>query len=1351
MTDAFLPDFEARAWRSAPAGTPAHLHAVEFYLGMNATRGSDICLRVLDAERRPARGELERIWRGGAASPVLLLVARYLGPNGPVVDLVGGRRRASTGATATSAPRPLVVQGVPKEDAAAFCRAVLGESSPAAAGRLIARWLDERATDLPGLKNDGLFARHALIRVVPERPDWTDAVTKGRAARPHAGRDLIRALGFGIDDSSEPSASVLLAGGKDRAVALFLEGDGNFDDASTAYGAQSPVSHALAVASRRGLPWVILTRGHAIRLHPVSPDVGSGRRGRSSTYVEINLDMLPDDALGYLALLFDAEALVQGGTVEQILETSSIFAADLGARLRERVYHDVIPRLAKMLGRHFAEDAEREDSWLTEAYYRTMVVLFRLLFVAYAEDRGLLPYGRNQRYTKKSLKALAQDLTAFKAEEASFDSNATDLWEAVRWTWTTLAMGNRECGVPPYNGGLFDASTPTGQALATLELTNAEIGPVLADLLVDHGPDDEPGPVDFRSLSVREFGTIYEGLLESELSVAETDLTLDSKGFYVPAKAKQTIEESAGDVYFHHRSGARKATGSYFTKPFAVEHLLEHALEPAVSEHLERVTEALNRGDDASATASFFNFRCVDLAMGSGHFLVAAVDRIEAHLIEYLDTHPIPGVTRELEILRTAALDQLHGCADDALIEDAALLRRQIARRCIYGVDRNPIAVELARLAIWIHTFVPGLPLSFLDHNLVVGNSLTGIGTLEEAGNLLQGRLAEGSVRDLLAAARPALERLRTVTEATVRDVAAARDAHLEARRAVQSAVELFDLLVLDRAELLTGTTLVHVDTTTVSRLHSDPGVTKAILDLEPLHFPAAFPEVFLGDRPGFDCILGNPPWEKLHVEEHQWWGLRAPGLRSLPVAQMNREIARLKNARPDLLAEFETECEVTERARRVLMSGPYPELGASHPDLYKAFAWRFWALVAHRGTIGVVLPRAALSSSGMAAWRSETLDHGDFLEITLLVNNRGWVFEDVHPQWTTALISIRRTDAPDDLVAMRGPFSTLAAYRVGQTEPPVELPTKGLKTWTSGAAFPLIPGRRAGEVFLKLRAHPRFDDPSREWSFRPVQGDLNASTGKKDMILTPRSTHGLWPVYKGASFNLFQPDTGEIYAWANPKHVTELLQARRRSSVSRAGSVWADLPPDSVRIASTLPCRAPRIAFRDVARATDSRTLICALIPPNVVVTHKAPYLLRVRGAARDEAFVLGVLSSIILDWYARRIVENSVTFEILNAVPLPRPPPDDPGAARVVEIAGRLAAADERYSTWAEEVGVAVGSVEVGEEAELIAELDARVAQLYGLDADDVRFLFETFHRGWDYEDRLAAVLEHFAASET
>jgi len=240
----------------------------------------------------------------------------------------------------------------------------------------------------------------------------------------------------------------------------------------------------------------------------------------------------------------------------------------------------------------------------------------------------------------------------------------------------------------------------------------------------------------------------------------------------------------------------------------------------------------------------------------------------------------------------------------------------------------------------------------------------------------------------------------------------------------------------------------------------------------------------------------------------------------------------------------------------------------------------------------------------------------------------------------------------------------------------------------------------------------------------------------------------GLWPVYKGASFNLWKPDTGVRYASADPEKVLEALQAKRLRQQRHTSSVFSEFPREWAEDPETLPCLRPRIAFRDIARATDSRTVIAALVPPARVITNQAPYLLWPVGDERDEAYLLGVLCSIPLDWCARRVVETHVNFHVFNGFPIPRPDRDDPLRLRTEIIAGRLAAVDDRYADWAQAVGVECGTVTDEEKPSLIAELDAVVAHLYELDEDDVTHIFETFHVGWDYSPRLAAVLDYFRA---
>lgn len=846
--DDFLAEFDSRTWR-LPEGTPRELSPRMLFLGVG---DHALEVAIATASGRPTADSMRRLWharQGRRPTPVLLVVG-YTEHGEARVSLCG-----------PVGEQPPVLHGLDPSQVERLAAAALGEPSRHAAVRFLVAMLPEVGADLPGLRNAGLLATQELKNGVPARPDWKAACDRSRAALQLRGRELVERLGFGVEQLSVTSSVLTVESGVKRAVAVFLDEGETFDQPVGRFGA-TPISHALALADREGVPWVVLTRARQIRLYAVRPDTGVGRKGRAETFVEIDLALLPEDSAGYVELLFSARALRDSGTLEEILQQSADFAAELAVRLRERVYYEAVPALAAAVSARVSRDGALTEADLGEAYEQTLIVLFRLLFVAYAEDKNLLPYRTNSRYSDHALKTIARRLTDDRTKgSVSFDPDAIDLWEDVRQLWRAVDQGNTGWGVPEYNGGLFSGDphvNRAGSALAGIELTDAEFGPVLMALLVDEGSDGVEGPVDFRSLSVREFGTIYEGLLESMLSVAPVDLAVDSKGHYIPAAKPTQAVVHKGEIYFHNRSGTRKATGSYFTKPFAVEHLLDSALEPALADHIGRLHELLDKGDEAAAADAFFDFRCVDLAMGSGHFLVAAVDRIEARLSAFFALHPIAQVAAELDRLRKAAIEALGDLADGIEIETTSLLRRQVARRCIYGVDVNHISVELARLSVWIHTFVPGLPLSFLDHNLVCGNSLTGIGTIDEAVGLLDPKakgsgaqsLFRGQIDEFLGRAEASLRRLARVTEAKVADIAAARQAHEEALAAVKPARDLFDLLVAGRL----GEVALPI-TADADRIASDGGLSVArtvAAELDALHFPVAFPEVFLRDPPGF-------------------------------------------------------------------------------------------------------------------------------------------------------------------------------------------------------------------------------------------------------------------------------------------------------------------------------------------------------------------------------------------------------------------------------------------------------------------------------------------------------------------
>ena len=386
---------------------PEPFRPLRLFLGAGAM---PVEVAVFEATRQPTTAELRRLHEarlGKRATPVV------------VVALFGNDRAFIAGATADPL---MVVANASRDQVERLCDAALRAADRHAALRLLEHALGQMDAPIAGLRNAGLFALHELEAGVPRREDWARATTKGRGVLSHRSRQLIERLGFGFEPLPGP-ASILIAEGTKIAVAVFLDRPDEIEPAAPLFDGVSPISWALARADRENLDYVVVSAGSTIRVYPVKPGVGTGRRGRTETFVEVNLDLVREDQAGYLWLLMSADALRAGGTFTEILERSADYAADLGVRLRERVYDEVVPGLARALVKARRLRKPSPEA-LRDTYEMALLVLFRLLFVAYAEDKELLPLHTNSTYRKHSLKGIAKQLADAQAKSAAFETEA---------------------------------------------------------------------------------------------------------------------------------------------------------------------------------------------------------------------------------------------------------------------------------------------------------------------------------------------------------------------------------------------------------------------------------------------------------------------------------------------------------------------------------------------------------------------------------------------------------------------------------------------------------------------------------------------------------------------------------------------------------------------------------------------------------------------------------------------------------------------------------------------------------------------------------------------------------------
>jgi hypothetical protein len=351
-------------------------------------------------------------------------------------------------------------------------------------------------------------------------------------------------------------------------------------------------------------------------------------------------------------------------------------------------------------------------------------------------------------------------------------------------------------------------------------------------------------------------------------------------------------------------------------------------------------------------------------------------------------------------------------------------------------------------------------------------------------------------------------------------------------------------------------------------------------------------------------------------------------------------------------------------------------------------------------------------------------------------------VFDQIHTQSSVVLLSWLAVKPEEPVVPVWGPFRSLAELEAGRQREPARLPVDGIMAWTSAGSVPLLPEPEDSAIFLKMRASGSLSDVVHGSQVRGLR-EFNATDDKGLFVFSPKPD--FWPIYKGESFDLWTADTGRYYGWIDSGVALRFVLARAENMRRNKRSAFYGQDERVATDPHSHPISRARIAWRDTTNRTNQRTLVAALVPPCVALVHQAYYLFFSHPAPRAEAYLLGCLSSIPFDWYARRSVETHATVDFVNSAPIPGMA-SSALTARTIEIAGRLGAVDARFATWASAVGVPVGSVAPVERPDLIAELDAVVAHLYGLTHEQVEHIFETFHRGWDYADRLALVLAHY-----
>ena len=1079
-----------------------------------------------------------------------------------------------------------------------------------------------------------------------------------------------------------------------------------------------PEGLLLSDCDAQGAAYGILAQGSRYRLFDADSE------SPASQWLEIDIRLLGTDRLPFLALL--APPSLAAGGFKAVRQEARKFGVELHKRLDRTIRQDALPALAegmqswaKTQGMDVAADEERRE--LERA---ALTLVFRIVFILFCESAGHLPMG-NHTYEKVSLSSLVREAhdTMDKLSPAS-----AALWSGFVRLVRAMRNGNPAWDVPAYNGALFAARDFDGaELLEALELRD----PVFAKVLVAIGQDQETRRgADFSTLEIAHIGHTYESLLSLRLSLAKKSLRYDAKqDRYVVARNPGDAEVTAGGLLWQTHQGGRKAGGVYYTPAEIVRHLVKRAVLPAYERHLTEVAK-LTKTEPERAARHLLSFAVVDPACGSAHFLVQVAETLAERTVLFLADHPLPAIVEALERLRSGATVGLE-------IDDVSLLRRLLVKNCVFGVDVSPMGAEVATLSLWLASFVPGLSLSYLGRNVRVGDSL--IGVADPRTVLAEGTFFTEVLKEQMQKATEIVREMTEIDDRTPEEVAASQRADQRATQATVGLKRLFDLWTAEQfgiedarqhAELHGGDVIEgrDEDHKALARRAQQMSVRHGFL-----HWPLAFPQVFSRERPGFDVVVGNPPWEEVTIEELSFYGMYRPGINSLREPERSRVIEGLVRERPELVGLLRQRQQDSEVTREALATGDYEQTGGD-PDLYKYFCQRYRALVRETGFIGVVLPRTTFNTQGSEGFREWLYVGSTAHRIDFLRNRRRWIF-DTHPQYAMALVVAERSSpTASHRVEVAGIATNAVEWAQQASSDGVRLTTDA---FGPGRETPVLRSQEEADLLAKLHVGSRFPlGANGRWLCFPV-AELHESQDKRFW----RDQLEGRPLWKGESFDQYEPSgAGER---ACP--VTEQLLKKVRKPRPGSRSLVASQAPLEVRKKAVLAeLDRARIAFRDVARSDDSRTIRASLVPPGVFLTNTAPYLAFIDGDPMDQAACLGIMNSLPFDWQARRFIEIHANFFLLELLYLPDL--DDADFRAISQAAARLSAVDDRFADFAEATGVDYGPLDPADRSELRVDIDARVARAWNLTTGDLKVIFRDFTEDAVTPVYRAALVERF-----
>jgi hypothetical protein len=1202
-------------------------------------------------------------------------------------------------------------------------------------------------------------------------------------------RQVTADSGFELDGKSFP-----VSHRADHVPIHLLGWDTDLDHKTPKVTARAPQSMLQELLNRDdSCLWAILSNGTTLRLLRDSTALVG------SSYVEFDLqaifdgELFSDFVLLYLVCHESRFAIIgDGGPETCYLEQWRRFAAEQGERALEQLRGAVQQAIA-ILGTGFLShpdnpqlrirlDPRNADLKLQDLNRALLRMVYRILFWFVAEDRDalLVPHSEEQDAKSRARLREARDRYAAYFSSARLRQLARqhrggrhpDLWEAVQLVFDGLAT---EGGIPelalPGLGGMFESKRENGQALpldeplAGARLSNeALLSAVRALSIVRSRSGGGMRRVDFGNLGAEELGSVYESLLELI-------------PHYDAEQRSYTLDTLAGNE--------RKETGSYYTPTSLVECLLDSALDPLLD-------EACKAGATEERVAALLDITVCDPACGSGHFLVAAARRIAKRIASEETGEPEPPEA----VIRTAL--------------------RRVAGRCIYGVDINPMAAELAKVSLWLEALEAGKPLSFLDQSIRVGNSLLGVTPALLADGLPDAafipiesddRKVAAALKKQNAAERSGQHDLFSPSGIPVSNAALAKradqithtlpdsleDLHIHQQRQASELAASAELrqqkLLADawcaafvqpkladtRTTAITQTTLESFATGagTLESSAAEELVASLTRQYRFFHWYVEFPHIFrvgngsVGVDPqtgwigGFSCVIGNPPWERVKLQEQEFFASRNREITNAPnSAARKKRIADLSEsdspADRALYADFQSELRKSAGWSHLLrQSGRYPLTGRGDVNTYAVFAETARTIIEGQGRAGLVLPTGIATDATTAPFFGDLVRTGTLISFLDFENEAFLLSRAVHHSVRFCLLTVGGRAIRRDFASFAFGTRYMQDLPVRQfTMPPEEILLVNPNTGTS----PLFRSRRDAEIttgiYKRIPILWRDFPEENPWglSFMAMfhmANDSNLFRTEDQLKSTGWTLEGnvftrdgkqMLPLYEAKMIHQFDHRygtyEGQTQSQANMGTLPRLaIDQQDNPELVVEPRYWVAVTEVHKRLKGRWE-HDWLLGWRDICRSTDERTIIASTIPRSAVGDK---FLLMF---PESDAYLLQAnMSAPVLDFSARqKFAGTSFKYYLIKQLPIL--PPSAYHEA-VAWLGGRAPAewirqrvCELSFTAWdmesyARDLGEDGPPFHWdGQRRTLIrAELDAAYFHLYGLDRDEVEHVMDSF----------------------